>query len=116
MDKVAINGDPTEPRWSAVDNRRAGLDGPGREIEAERSQTGAGVTNDDRAGKTVLSALKQLQQDYSMRLREWDAALGQLQAMFGTTQRENARLSAQVSSSSQQVDRLSVQLSRLSRS
>ncbi|MBD9646682.1 MULTISPECIES: MbeD family mobilization/exclusion protein [unclassified Pantoea] len=37
--------------------------------------------------KQLLSALKQLQQDYSLRMREWDAALGELQTMFGTTQR-----------------------------
>lgn len=66
--------------------------------------------------KQLLSALEQLQQDYTLRLREWDGAFGELQTMFGTTQRENARLSAQVSSLSQQVERLSVQLSRLSRS
>jgi hypothetical protein len=53
-----MTGNPTKSRRSAVDNRRTGLDGRGREIEAERSQTGAGVTNDDKAGKTVAERIK----------------------------------------------------------
>lgn len=64
----------------------------------------------------LLSALEQLQQDYTQRLKEWDDAFVELQKMFGTTQRENARLSNQIGSLSQQVVRLSEQVSRLSRS
>ncbi|HBJ6433343.1 TPA: MbeD family mobilization/exclusion protein [Salmonella enterica subsp. enterica serovar Veneziana] len=63
----------------------------------------------------LLSALEQLQQDYSQRLDEWVNAFGELRAMCGLMQRDNERLSGQVMRLSQQVERLSGQLSRLSR-
>lgn len=62
----------------------------------------------------LLSALEQLQQDYSQRLDEWESAFGELRTMCGFMQRDNERLSGQVSRLSQQVERLSGQLSRLS--
>lgn len=65
--------------------------------------------------KQLLSALEQLQQDYSTRLDEWASISGDLQKMFSITQRENARLSEQVSSLSRQVQSLSEQLRRLSK-
>ena len=64
--------------------------------------------------KQLLSALEQLQQDYSQRLDEWASVSVDLQKMFSITQRENARLSEQVSSLSRQVQSLSEQLRRLS--
>jgi len=63
----------------------------------------------------LLSALEQLQQDYSQRLDEWEIAFGELRTMCGLMQRDNEQLSGQVTRLSQQVERLSVQLSRLSR-
>lgn len=65
--------------------------------------------------KQFLSALEQLQQDYSQRLDEWASVSVDLQKMFSITQRENARLSEQVSSLSRQVQSLSEQLRRLSK-
>ncbi len=60
------------------DGRRqdAELDGRERAVEAERAETGEGVSADDRAGKQLLSALEQLQQDYSKRLDEGRAPSG----------------------------------------
>lgn len=66
--------------------------------------------------RQLLSALEQLQQDYSTRLDEWASASVDLQRMFSITQRENAKLSEQVSSLSRQVQSLSEQLRRLSSS
>jgi uncharacterized iron-regulated protein len=40
--------------------------------------------------KQLLSALEQLQQDYSQRLDEWASAFAEWQKMFSITQRENA--------------------------
>lgn len=65
--------------------------------------------------KQLLSALEQLQQDYSQRLDEWASVSVDLQKMFSITQRENARLSEQVSSLSRQVQSLSEQLHLLSK-
>ncbi|MCH0736451.1 MbeD family mobilization/exclusion protein [Klebsiella pneumoniae] len=65
--------------------------------------------------KQLLSALEQLQQDYLQRLDEWASVSVDLQKMFSITQRENARLSEQVSSLSRQVQSLSEQLRRLSK-
>ncbi|EKR7718173.1 MbeD family mobilization/exclusion protein [Salmonella enterica] len=62
----------------------------------------------------LLSAFEQLQQDYAQQLNAWEAASLELQKMFGITQRENARLSEQVSNLSRQVQSLSEQLRRLS--
>ncbi|MBJ5664577.1 MbeD family mobilization/exclusion protein, partial [Salmonella enterica subsp. enterica serovar Infantis] len=39
--------------------------------------------------KQLLSALEQLQQDYSQRLDEWESAFAELQRMSGLMQREN---------------------------
>lgn len=63
----------------------------------------------------LLSALEQLQQDYSQRLDEWENAFVELRKMCGLMQRENGRLSEQVSNLSMQVQSLSEQLHRLSR-
>ncbi|MFI3465556.1 MbeD family mobilization/exclusion protein [Klebsiella pneumoniae] len=65
--------------------------------------------------KQLLSALEQLQQDYSKRLDEWESAFGECRKMSGLMQRENAALSERVTRLSQQVERLSGQLQRLSR-
>ena len=54
----------------------------------------------------LLSAFEQLQQDYAQQLNAWEAASLELQKMFGITQRENARLSEQVSNLSRQVQSL----------
>jgi len=85
----------------------------------------------------LLSALEQLQQDYSQRLEEWESTFGEwrtmcglmqrdnarlwestfgeLRTMCGLMQRDNERLSGQVTRLSQRVERLSEQLSHLSR-
>ncbi len=111
------------PGWTQDDSYRKGvrrqdaeLDGRERAVEAERAETGEGVSADDRAGeKQLLSALEQLQQDYSKRLDEWESAFGEWRKMSGLMQRENAALSERVTRLSQQVERLSGQLQRLSR-
>ncbi|EOR3070212.1 MbeD family mobilization/exclusion protein, partial [Escherichia coli] len=46
--------------------------------------------------KQLLSALEQLQQDYSKRLDEWENAFAEWRTMFGLMQRENAALSERV--------------------
>ncbi|MDR8274384.1 MULTISPECIES: MbeD family mobilization/exclusion protein, partial [Gammaproteobacteria] len=46
--------------------------------------------------KQLLSALEQLQQDYSKRLDEWESAFGEWRKMSGLMQRENAALSERV--------------------
>ncbi|OJH61915.1 MbeD family mobilization/exclusion protein, partial [Bacillus subtilis] len=43
--------------------------------------------------KQLLSALEQLQQDYSRRLDEWESAFEEWRKMSGLMQRENAALS-----------------------
>ena len=45
--------------------------------------------------RQLLSALEQLQQDYSQRLDEWESAFGELRKMCGLMQRDNERLSGQ---------------------
>lgn len=42
--------------------------------------------------KQLLSALEQLQQDYSKRLDEWENAFAEWRTMSGLIQRENAAL------------------------
>lgn len=64
--------------------------------------------------KQLLSALEQLQQDYSKRLDEWENAFAELRTMSGLMQRENAALSERVTGLSRQVQSLSEQLRRLS--
>ncbi|HGB2566991.1 TPA: MbeD family mobilization/exclusion protein [Salmonella enterica subsp. enterica serovar Java] len=64
--------------------------------------------------KQLLSALEQLQQDYSKRLDEWENAFVEWRTMSGLMQRENAALSERVSNLSRQVQHLSEQLRRLS--
>lgn len=64
----------------------------------------------DRAGKQLLSALEQLQQDYSKRLDEWENAFAEWRTMSGLMQRENAALSERVTGLSRQVQSLSEQL------
>ena len=64
--------------------------------------------------KQLLSALEQLQQDYSQRLDEWESAFAEWRSMCGPTQRENAVLNERVSDLSTQVLSLSEQLRRLS--
>ncbi|HDX8255394.1 TPA: MbeD family mobilization/exclusion protein [Escherichia coli] len=46
--------------------------------------------------KQLLSALEQLQQDYSKRLDEWENAFAEWRTMSGLMQRENAALSERV--------------------
>ncbi len=46
--------------------------------------------------KQLLSALEQLQQDYSQRLDEWESAFAEWRRMSGLMQRENAMLSERV--------------------
>ncbi|MBN4807501.1 MbeD family mobilization/exclusion protein, partial [Enterobacter asburiae] len=43
--------------------------------------------------KQLLSALEQLQQDYSKRLDEWESDFSEWRTMFCLMQRENAALS-----------------------
>ncbi|BBT47461.1 MULTISPECIES: MbeD family mobilization/exclusion protein [Enterobacterales] len=64
--------------------------------------------------KQLLSALSQLQQDYSTRLDEWEHAFAEWRTMSGLMQRENAALNARVSDLSRQIRTLSEQLDRLS--
>ena len=64
--------------------------------------------------KQLLSALEQLQQDYSKRLDEWESAFAEWRTMSGLMQRENAALSERVTGLSRQVQSLSDQLRRLS--
>ena len=64
--------------------------------------------------KQLLSALEQLQQDYSKRLDEWENAFAEWRTMSGLMQRENAALSECVTGLSRQVRSLSDQLRRLS--
>ena len=64
--------------------------------------------------KQLLSALEQLQQDYSKRLDEWENAFVEWRTMSGLMQRENAALNERVTRLSQQVANLSRQLQRLS--
>jgi chromosome segregation ATPase len=64
--------------------------------------------------KQLLSALEQLQQDYSKRLDEWESAFAEWRTMSGLMQRENAALSERVTGLSRQVQSLSEQLRRLS--
>lgn len=61
----------------------------------------------------LLSALEQLQQDYSQRLDEWERGLSSLLSTSEALREENAALSARVTSLSRQVRDLSGQLSRL---
>ncbi|MBM0990411.1 MbeD family mobilization/exclusion protein, partial [Enterobacter hormaechei] len=56
--------------------------------------------------KQLLSALEQLQQDYSQRLDEWKSAFAVWRRMSGLMQRESAMLSVFVSGLSRQVERL----------
>ncbi|EKA1776771.1 MbeD family mobilization/exclusion protein [Salmonella enterica] len=46
--------------------------------------------------KQLLSALEQLQQDYSKRLDEWENAFAEWRTMSGLMQRENAALNERV--------------------
>jgi len=64
--------------------------------------------------KQLLSALEQLQQDYSKRLDEWEHAFAEWRPMSGLMQRENAALSERVTVLSRQVQGLSEPLRRLS--
>ncbi|TRK27561.1 MbeD family mobilization/exclusion protein, partial [Salmonella enterica] len=65
-------------------------------------------------GKKLLSALEQLQQDYSKRLDEGGNAFAGWRAMSGLMQRENAALSERVTGLSRQGQGLSEQLGRVS--
>ena len=66
--------------------------------------------------KQLLSALEQLQQDYSQRLDEWESVFAELQKMHGFMRQENAALNERVMRLSGQVQSLSEQLRRLSTS
>lgn len=63
----------------------------------------------------LLSALEQLQQDYSRRLDEWEGAFAELRQMYGNTREDNAKLSREVVALSSRVAHLSEQVRRLSR-
>ena len=63
----------------------------------------------------LLSALEQLQQDYSRRLDEWENAFVELRQMYGSTREDNAKLSREVVALSSRVAFLSEQVKRLSR-
>ena len=63
----------------------------------------------------LLSALEQLQQDYSKRLDEWENAFAELRQMYGNTREDNAKLSREVVALSSRVAHLSEQVRRLSR-
>ena len=93
------------------DESRNELDGGQRQTEC--SETGTGVTEHDGAGKHLLNALEQLQQDYMQRLNEWESAFVELQKMFSLTQRDNAMLNERVMKLSQQVQHLSERTERL---
>uniref|UniRef100_UPI000CE50894 MbeD family mobilization/exclusion protein n=1 Tax=Salmonella enterica TaxID=28901 RepID=UPI000CE50894 len=58
-------------------------------------------------GKKLLSALEQLQQDYSKKLDEWENAFAGWRAMFGLMQREKAGLSERGTGLSRQGQSLS---------
>lgn len=60
--------------------------------------------------KQLLSALEQLQQDYSKRLDECENAFAEWRTMSGLMQRKNAALSERVTGLSRQVQSLSEQL------
>ncbi|ELM0670177.1 MbeD family mobilization/exclusion protein [Salmonella enterica subsp. enterica serovar Montevideo] len=64
--------------------------------------------------KQLLSALEQLQQDYSRRLDEWESAFVAWQDLSGLMRRENAALNERITGLSRQVQSLSEQLRRLS--
>ncbi|EAR0284418.1 MbeD family mobilization/exclusion protein [Salmonella enterica subsp. diarizonae] len=64
--------------------------------------------------KQLLSALEQLQRDYSKRLDEWEIAFAEWRKLSGLMQQENAALNERVTSLSRQVQSLSGQLRRLS--
>uniref|UniRef100_UPI000CE38183 MbeD family mobilization/exclusion protein n=1 Tax=Salmonella enterica TaxID=28901 RepID=UPI000CE38183 len=63
-------------------------------------------------GKKLLSALEQLQQDYSKKLGEGENAFAGWRAMFGLIQRGKAALNERVTGLSRQGERLSEQLRR----
>ncbi|KAB1411914.1 MbeD family mobilization/exclusion protein [Salmonella enterica subsp. enterica serovar Schwarzengrund] len=65
--------------------------------------------------KQLLSALGQLQQDYSKRLDEWENAFAEWRTMSGLIQRENAALNEGVAVLCRQVQSLSEQLRWLSK-
>ena len=65
--------------------------------------------------KQLLSALEQLQQDYSKRLDEWENAFAEWRTMSGLIQRENAALNGRVTVLSRQVQSLSEQLRQVCR-
>ena len=58
----------------------------------------------------LLSALEQLQQDYSQRLDEWERSLSGLLSTSGALREENATLSARAEGLSGQVESLSAQV------
>ncbi|EMK3771741.1 MbeD family mobilization/exclusion protein [Salmonella enterica] len=64
--------------------------------------------------KQLLSALEQLQQDYTQRLKEWEHAFAGLREMYSVTQQNNETLKKQIMQLTQQVQDLSGQTARLS--
>jgi hypothetical protein len=96
------------PYPAAGSKAEATLDGSGH------GSAGTGVGKMTELEKQLLSALEQLQQDYSQRLDEWESAFAEWRSMCGLMQRENAVLNERVSDLSTQVLSLSEQLRRLS--
>ena len=60
--------------------------------------------------RQLLSALAQLQQDYSQRLDEWESAFGELRGMYERTSADNQQLTARVERLSGLVTSLSTQV------
>ena len=85
------------------DESRNELDGGQRQTEC--SETGTGVTEHDGAGKHLLNALEQLQQDYMQRLNEWESAFVGIAENVFAYATDNAMLNERAAKLSQQVQR-----------
>ena len=61
--------------------------------------------------RELLGALERLESDYTARQAEWESAFEALQRMFETTRQDNEKLARHVMRLSQQVERLSGDIS-----
>ena len=61
--------------------------------------------------RELLGALERLESDYTARQAEWASAFEALQRMFDTTRQDNEKLARHVMRLSQQVERLSGDIS-----
>nr|WP_172684463.1 MbeD family mobilization/exclusion protein [Yersinia frederiksenii] len=61
----------------------------------------------------LLRALEQLQSEFAQHYQDWEAAFAELQEMYIITSKENAQVRQEVRSLSGQVSSLSEQLQRL---